>query len=1257
MAEIEKQDTTLLELYQAEKAQSFEKQKRIDELGFIDIMSDSVIKNSGIGATVNALSQPGSRLVRPFDEKSFWEDNLVDETISPRWHDYIKDARNQDAAEERLAQAKRGTTVEEWGEDNPFKSFAAGVGGAMVDVPLFGKISKATQVVAPSFYLARNAKAYDRFKTNASLELAFTGLLDSIGPEDQEAMDYILNPLLVGSIGSAIKDSSVLTQAAEHAIVRRLDLNSLDKDLAKAATEEEKKDIIKKHKQKIMNSTEKDILEKTEKDSLLWDAYKKLDFSVREFTKNSKSATMNVLSRQGFVDRALRDNELDAQSADERGTSLEERINGIFEVNLKKDMMELGDLIHKDSGIAAKAWKTSRWGDLSDQFNKVIGQVQLRRTLGKLTDEQAIKELELNLGSLTKGQDTSAIAKSVFASLNKSNDDIHKLLSDSGKRGFEADGGIAADQNYFPIMYNQNMAQNFKDMNLGFKDFKEFIHGSLISNVKVDGRELSEETVEQIQAMADALSSAVWKNQESYNAPNSSFDDLMKQALRDNDASDEVFEMFFGSTPTRPGAKASPYTETRSPFDYGYEHIFTANGKEVKIGFEDIVQSNYQSVMQKYSRKQGGALTRENVKFKMPKDRQPLKDLFKETRVFIRDAINALDSAAGSVERDTGKTIQDISQMSQREVEELIAKYPKKGELVTKIRESNIDAYIDTKVKALRDALGEDVKDQDVRDLVEETIAYLKGAAREIHLDIKEAQKMGAKIEDKNEEFLKRLEAKMSQDKFDDNLNAKLDKLSEEEIDLSTDANIDRVRKAINTELREAGSSDKEINAELSRFDDIVKEWKGVPTASDPDGYATQAMRTMKNFNIARLLGQTGFTMAFEGGGIAFHTGLKNFMEFSSMKKLVNQLKTGETDDQLMQEIQTHFGLGNELLKDIGGNAYDHNYNVFDQNGGNFMDAAESLSRKFSEATLIAGGVKPLTAFLEVTMAKDTINNLTIEFMKKNLSRETRASMKELGVSEDMVGRIWEQFKLHGTDEPKKWTNGTKVKSLNFENWSDIEAKEALIFATRRITNTMVQKSRLGDKLGATYNKGLFKNSIFGQAALELKSYMITAYSAQLGRALNRSDAYTAGLLMSQIAAGSMGIAAQNFMNYAGNQDKLEESFEPVNFARSVVGKLPGSSYLPMLSDTVSGALMDEKLFSSNRYHSSLQSGIMSMPTIDGLSKLIDMVGIAPDMAKNFYNDEDIINKSHINTMFGIAPMGNSIFARPFSEAWKSSLD
>lgn len=1297
------------------KAKQEKNRSIVSGLSYGDILGTKFEEGAGVGSTF--------RYIADMADRPRWAEELnTDEldalhtkyntknTIDQENLHYLQSSIYSEADfEKKYNDLLKSKAVHLWEDENPWKSFATDILTLTPDALVAGTATKAWSRLSPTSYVAKNNTAGNRLLTSGAFELGFTALMDTISKKDQTISDWILSPLLVGSMGAFLGGNGELTNAARLAFARKFDLEGLESKVASLTSQEEINAVTAEHikgivkdEKTLQGASPEEVMDffydQEVKDKESKGLFNKLRVDLAHSLKTSESPILNRIGNSAWIDRTLQGNRQGLWAAEEKGNFVEKTLITRTNQTMKNAEANIGKLLNK--GAVA-----THFSSIRNDLSMIIGNVAARRRFEKINDEEATQEIYDALKTYTASeneQELLSVSKSIVQDITEESFNTHSILKTGGKHGFDDKDGIEAVGTYFPTMYKPTTAQNFMDMGLSKKDHKEFLHRSLLSQLRKqadqDGEklELSNEDHAVISSLADSLSDSIWKNKDAFVDPSKSYDSMLKTIL-DN--------------PDFDGANLSPYTIKRTNFDYSFEHTFkNKNGKEVTIGFEDLVDTHYENVMNKYARKMSGATVRENINVTLKANQKDFDIAFKHyaaVRQATDDRIEKLQQEITNqrelfeaLESDERLTLQRLagvdlgaSQTTKQLDEYKLAIERDEAELV---KLKNMVAEAESKVKPLipgssnvkktlnelmrlakggpRSKKGKQSKQSSLIDEYPEFKNFILKAWTE-----NKKQDKSLRVGDLYEKVKQAVENKRKDGYFSDkhisgevargqeltedmidktDFEAVMHSALREKVNLSTDENIARVQQAIHSELYDAGLSKKDVDTELARFDDVVKEWKGMATSQTPDGRATQGMKISKNMNIFRLLGQTGFTMSHEGGGILFRVGAKNFLEFGSARALKNQLMSGEMDDRLAQEIQTHTGLGADMLDRIGGNIHDHLYNISGQNGARKLDAGlnalENISDKASEATLMLGGIKPITAYLEMTMAKDSVNNLTMALARKGgLSTTDRKNLNEMGISDDMLTIISDSFSKHGTTEAKTWSKGHKVKMLNLDKW-DEEAKQALIFSTRRLTNVMVQKSTLGDKVSWTGGNvpfvgqsGLFKNSLMGQVALELKDYMVTAYVAQLGRALGRQDLHTAGSLMAQIAAGATALHLKNFVNYGHDEEKYAEANDPAKFWATVANQSTISSYAPIVSDLASDVLFNESLFTDSRFHGPITSGLASSASLDLVNKAYNILKMGPEALHNIYEGEKAMSNKMIRDLFGTT-LGNTVPAKAF---------
>lgn len=370
----------------------------------------------------------------------------------------------------------------------------------------------------------------------------------------------------------------------------------------------------------------------------------------------------------------------------------------------------------------------------------------------------------------------------------------------------------------------------------------------------------------------------------------------------------------------------------------------------------------------------------------------------------------------------------------------------------------------------------------------------------------------------------------------------------------------------------------KEIEKQITFWKEVIAEAMGVPTIKDPTSAFQQSYRIMKNWNFMRLLGMTGLSAITEVGSTIFTYGVRNALEFPSVKYLKDQIANGKMNDKLSQEIATYFDLSNSYFKQIG-RANDAELGLYDNpnnmasnelNRNKFLEKMENISDKGLEMILTFGGAKSVQNFLERWNATALFSEIINMANNPNLTRTQKNLIKEIGLDMDMMKRITEQIQTHGKTEAKKWSNGNKVTELNMENWTDLDAKHHLIVNTKRYVNTVIQRTALGDKLGITFGDKLFKNTFGGQVALELKDYLLTSYNKQFRRLLARQDMFAMGYVATSTLATTLGYLLKGAITTPEGGEREKNYYKTENIIKGTLTQIPTLGYLPTLVDFAS---------------------------------------------------------------------------------------
>lgn len=183
---------------------------------------------------------------------------------------------------------------------------------------------------------------------------------------------------------------------------------------------------------------------------------------------------------------------------------------------------------------------------------------------------------------------------------------------------------------------------------------------------------------------------------------------------------------------------------------------------------------------------------------------------------------------------------------------------------------------------------------------------------------------------------------------------------------------------------------------------------------------------------------------------------------------------------------------------------------------------------------------------------------------------------------------------------------GSTIKRPNFKDWDDDEAFRAFRSGLTRVIDTYIQKGTATDEPGITIGGKLLQDTFYGRLALNLKNYMLTSYTKQLGRILFNMDTKTKLTALSQALAMMGTVTMQNLALYGNDKEKLDKAFEQEKFTTDVIKKLSFSSFMPDLYDA-GRVLATGSDTNNNSMSMYLRSLIAPVTVVDDLTNVLSL--------------------------------------------------
>jgi hypothetical protein len=228
-----------------------------------------------------------------------------------------------------------------------------------------------------------------------------------------------------------------------------------------------------------------------------------------------------------------------------------------------------------------------------------------------------------------------------------------------------------------------------------------------------------------------------------------------------------------------------------------------------------------------------------------------------------------------------------------------------------------------------------------------------------------------------------------------------------------------------------------------------------------------------------------------------------------------------------------------------------------------------------------------------------------------------------------MLERIARQVKEHATTE-KGIYNDKKFKLMNYNSWTDLEAREAFIDTLFRASRRMVQENDVGQM--ATW-----MSTPMARILLQFRTFMMAGYSKQLLHNLHHAGAFGGGTdaqnlgqtftyFSASVVFGSLAYAMQSKIQSLGRSDADEFLYDEdkgklthKNLALAGVQRAGWSSIIPLVMDSarVGELLTGDPLFAGTRSSGQVSNAIFGNPTASFAESALSIPPMVGDMIRD----------------------------------------
>lgn len=393
------------------------------------------------------------------------------------------------------------------------------------------------------------------------------------------------------------------------------------------------------------------------------------------------------------------------------------------------------------------------------------------------------------------------------------------------------------------------------------------------------------------------------------------------------------------------------------------------------------------------------------------------------------------------------------------------------------------------------------------------------------------------------------------------------------------------------------GQKDTELQRDLDNLEYLYSSITGVSHNLDarPVG---QVLRFVGKMNFLRLMGQVGFAQISELGMVTTQMGLKATLRgFPMFRTLWRNAATGKIDDELCDELEGVFGIGADWLRGARVKNMDAMEDIRTLAGENAMFSKANILMDHGKRGLLAvSGMSSINTLLHRWSMRAIAHKFSI--MADGGPSIDKARLRSLGLSEDLEQRALAELAKHRTVEKGMWRD--QVRRINFDRWTDLEAREAFISAMDRLARRMVLENDPG-----TMHRWM--SGPLSSLLLQFRVFLIGAYSKHLLHPIHMAKtspeaAFTtfAGFMGCSFWA-AMGYMLQTSVQSASRSDReeyLQKKLALPELAKAAFQRASYASLIPMAVDS-GGAFLGVDPFFTARSTALPSNILLGNPTVD----------------------------------------------------------
>lgn len=373
---------------------------------------------------------------------------------------------------------------------------------------------------------------------------------------------------------------------------------------------------------------------------------------------------------------------------------------------------------------------------------------------------------------------------------------------------------------------------------------------------------------------------------------------------------------------------------------------------------------------------------------------------------------------------------------------------------------------------------------------------------------------------------------------------------------------------AINKDIKDKNLDSKDHQSEISALEFMYDGITGrLAQREDVSDKAREFNIAVRAYSFAVSMGMSGMSALMELSNALFEYSLPVLLKsVPQLGRITNLAKRGELDDDIIDELIAAFGLGEEIALGRFNNASRFEGSNVE---GSIAPQTQGLAKFMGDAqqkVSYFSGLQGVTQSLRRLSMLNYTNSWARSISKGKLPF-SRAKLSQLGIDQDMAGRIIQNMRDHTTLKP----NGS-VRKLNLNDW-DADVREAFQASGFKEARQNVQEMNIGSTNG-------FLRGEVGKTYFQFLSFPLASLEQQTARLAARGkhgDVLGVGkIVLTSALQGALLYTLRVHLNSVGRSDRkeyLEKRLAPAAFAQGALSQIGAFSIFGLIYGATTGGM------------------------------------------------------------------------------------